>query len=1675
MDTVKEIRKLLSSLKKNFQCTICLDFLSQPVSTKCNHQFCSGCLQDFIKSTVKGNKPCCPLCKSDLGTKRSLNPNPELSKIIAAVKDVCNAADKDCTNLDVSPLLSQTHKKFSAKKGITITKSYKKSLEFTSTTSKNIIIKSDKPDHIIEPDDIEPDKPDDIEPDNYFIESEKTNKHNKCRLNNKEKRRKKIKSSSDSSGSLEYEFQNISDQNSFKRRRIISASNNNDAIIVASVTSENPLVPISNKASLNDNDEKLVEHIPKKDFEYLNCNESSEYLKNLFLEDSTSNTINHPLNYESVQTDLNLIDDDATEVESSQPISDDLKETSILRQTQLSCSKEISSYSYAKIDSEFTEAYQVTDNTVRCNLPKSKQNVLTPSDSILCANEDFGEISSQKVHSPKTEIPVKTIEKQCENVLINGTAKSDKNSLLLNVLFDNDLSLKKRILTENNSISLPTNLPNSPVSSFQNSLVTNFSFFLTKIESPNKDKTLLGNRSFSKIDLSTRKNWHPLQLPEKIVESNENKSINNNLLKTLDSFENLKCDNKQSEKKHFESKCSDNDRVKDFDHGNKSNSQENLFKISNSTQESCLSGGENYLRKRKRKKRKIYSKENLEPESFEYEHSLAASNFLHNENLDHNKKENSVVEKELSVQNMYSEELIPPTPNMWQCGMQYKSEMILQTVQCETMVTEVENDNAESLNMKVENQFPNSFPQVSSQLLLDQIKQSKKLEIPINNEQSDITLAIEENVSKLSNKHEDKLVDSIKVETSFENVSPKLNNELYKKDSFQNEPSDKNSLSKYLQVFEKDSNLHALKDSCIIGIENNSVAESAGTIHSSDEILNSPNAKCLQQRENFLINDDMFCYDDIDVYTNEKKNIFSSKAKESNGSLGNDGVEKIYASDRFLSCSEEKNIEKCEEIYTYKNTNYEVINFLEKQFNEPNANEANDLIDFNISGRNFSNDKSIITEDKKTIDLVTSDIDKNVLHVEQLHSPYNLVDDKQQNVEENLVIKKRKRSFSKKDIKSMEELLNDSDEEINEKKQSCHSRISKNKSLIENKSNEQVKLNKSERKRAKQRLKKKKLLKQLKLLFTKIIVASSSSSSDSEENDNDDEDIRSLGRKVVTPKKNLEEKNLPFSPLPPLSPSPSSPPKSLIKSKKVSSYIDNLKQKLLAKPEDLDENCNTTFYINSPHVTEDMVKTIYKKSLHATEDVVKTVYKKSPHATEDVVKTIYKKLPHATEDVVKTIIKKSPHATEDVVKTIYKKSPHASEDVVKTVYKKSPHNTEDMIETFCKKSNSTDVAEKNHDCISPLDNMKSLFSSTKDQSNMDITKTTFVEKGNKKQLSENKSMESINTTYLQEGNNMKNVIVKDLSPNTPLRNKIMPVYQSTTLRECTLGKIPKIDSVHPPKKLSTFMQQNPDDLQKSEYRTHINNSSTNQFFTPTDSTKPSLTDISLKELSLTNNNNIQELKSPCIMISRLTKKQTSLCDLLCQKLKAKINQNFSDDVTHLVIGTDENNYIFKTSYTFKYLMALVSGIWIVSFHWVIQCLKNSKFVEEDSFEVKGDPSDGHEEIPAQYRIAATNRKNLLSGYCIWVQGTFQRSPIKKDQLVMLIKKLGAEVVFTLDEDDKYIRHIKITMVTDNLSEITTLENSLMVKYGLKPIHPEWLVQSVINFRIANENDWIVQD
>ncbi|XP_074873450.1 tripartite motif-containing protein 10-like [Carettochelys insculpta] len=77
----------VQEIQEETKCPICLEYLTDPVSTECGHNFCRGCITQYCETWAElGSDPLyCPSCRARI-PRGALRNNYQLANIVEKVK-----------------------------------------------------------------------------------------------------------------------------------------------------------------------------------------------------------------------------------------------------------------------------------------------------------------------------------------------------------------------------------------------------------------------------------------------------------------------------------------------------------------------------------------------------------------------------------------------------------------------------------------------------------------------------------------------------------------------------------------------------------------------------------------------------------------------------------------------------------------------------------------------------------------------------------------------------------------------------------------------------------------------------------------------------------------------------------------------------------------------------------------------------------------------------------------------------------------------------------------------------------------------------------------------------------------------------------------------------------------------------------------------------------------------------------------------------------------------------------------------------------------------------------------------------------------------------------------------------------------------------------------------------
>lgn len=76
-------------LREEARCSVCLDFLQEPISVDCGHSFCLRCISEFCEKSdnAQGGVYACPQCRGPF-RPANFRPNRQLASLVDSVRQL---------------------------------------------------------------------------------------------------------------------------------------------------------------------------------------------------------------------------------------------------------------------------------------------------------------------------------------------------------------------------------------------------------------------------------------------------------------------------------------------------------------------------------------------------------------------------------------------------------------------------------------------------------------------------------------------------------------------------------------------------------------------------------------------------------------------------------------------------------------------------------------------------------------------------------------------------------------------------------------------------------------------------------------------------------------------------------------------------------------------------------------------------------------------------------------------------------------------------------------------------------------------------------------------------------------------------------------------------------------------------------------------------------------------------------------------------------------------------------------------------------------------------------------------------------------------------------------------------------------------------------------------------
>ncbi|KAJ8758777.1 hypothetical protein K2173_000498 [Erythroxylum novogranatense] len=219
-------------------------------------------------------------------------------------------------------------------------------------------------------------------------------------------------------------------------------------------------------------------------------------------------------------------------------------------------------------------------------------------------------------------------------------------------------------------------------------------------------------------------------------------------------------------------------------------------------------------------------------------------------------------------------------------------------------------------------------------------------------------------------------------------------------------------------------------------------------------------------------------------------------------------------------------------------------------------------------------------------------------------------------------------------------------------------------------------------------------------------------------------------------------------------------------------------------------------------------------------------------------------------------------------------------------------------------------------------------------------------------------------------------------------------------------------------------------------------------------------------------------KKPVLCCSALTViEQESIAgfERLCG---VTVLKKWDSNVTHVIASTDENGACRRT---FKFLIGILEGRWILNIEWVKDCMKAMKHVDEEQYEIGAD-THGIRDGPRLGRLRLLNKQpKIFEGFDFYLLGDFAPSYkrylqdlviaaggtiLQRKPISVLISGSSAPstfVVYSKEMPENCDPSKKDMILTQRMSRAVTVASTT----GAKATSNSWVLDSIAGCKLQN--------
>lgn len=231
---------------------------------------------------------------------------------------------------------------------------------------------------------------------------------------------------------------------------------------------------------------------------------------------------------------------------------------------------------------------------------------------------------------------------------------------------------------------------------------------------------------------------------------------------------------------------------------------------------------------------------------------------------------------------------------------------------------------------------------------------------------------------------------------------------------------------------------------------------------------------------------------------------------------------------------------------------------------------------------------------------------------------------------------------------------------------------------------------------------------------------------------------------------------------------------------------------------------------------------------------------------------------------------------------------------------------------------------------------------------------------------------------------------------------------------------------------------------------------------PSPVTSPASRKRTAAKKAAANSSKASSSRPPVIMSSGLTANSRKYLAFLTDELGGKLENSFTDEVTHLVVSVDKQG---TPNRTLKYLEGLVRGVDIVTVTWAMESLEQKKFLPVDQWLVKGSSD-------------TEDRAKLFSKYHFILYGDYNdEKHLKLAEVEKLLRLAGAKF--------EHLKNASAREVASAFEEVSSrtpmvicdhfvdINKAMAISMATdeSPVKVDWLIDSIHQGRLLDSNNY----